>query len=65
MTLRSVAKFKEKLTLCSKSDMRNLANFHASSGKSKNLHFDDYFCRKYIMSEPKKYIGVTCHNTEE
>ena len=24
-----------------------------------------YFCRKYIMFEPKKYTGVMCHNTEE
>ena len=24
-----------------------------------------YFCRKYIMFEPKKYRRVTCHNTEE
>ena len=24
-----------------------------------------YFCRKYIMFEPKKYRGVICHNTEE
>ena len=40
MTLKSDAKFEEKLTLGSKSDMRNLVNFNASSGKSKNLHFD-------------------------
>ena len=33
-------KFEEKLTLGSKNDMRNLANFDASSGKSGNLHFD-------------------------
>ena len=24
-----------------------------------------YFCRKYIMFEPKKYRGVMCHNTKE
>ena len=40
MTLKSDAKFEEKLTLGSKNDMRNLMNFNASSGKSKNLHFD-------------------------
>ena len=33
-------KFKEKLTLGSKNDMRNLVNFNGSSGKSENLHFD-------------------------
>ena len=40
MTLMSDAKFEEKLTLGSKNDMRNLVNLNASSGKSKNLHFD-------------------------
>ena len=40
MTLKSDAKFEEKLTLGSKNDMRNLVNFNASSGKSANLHFD-------------------------
>ena len=40
MTLKSDAKFEEKLTLGSKNDMGNLLNFNASSGKSRNLHFD-------------------------
>ena len=40
MTLKSDAKFEEKLTLRSKNDMKNLGNFNASSGKSENLHFD-------------------------
>ena len=40
MTLKSVAKFEEKLTLDSKNDMRNLMSFNASSGNSENLHFD-------------------------
>ena len=40
MTLKSDAKFEEKLTLGSKNDMRNLVNFNASTGKSGNLHFD-------------------------
>ena len=40
MTLKSDAKFEEKLTLGSKTDMRNLVNFHASSGKSENLLFN-------------------------
>ena len=31
MTLKSDAKFKEKLTLGLKKDMRNLANFNAST----------------------------------
>ena len=40
MTLKSEAKFEEKLTLDSKNDMRNLMSFNASSGNSENLHFD-------------------------
>ena len=40
MTLKSDAKFEEKLALGSKNDMKNLVNFNASSGKSGNLHFD-------------------------
>ena len=40
MTLKTDAKFEEKLTVGSKNSMRNLANFNASSGKSQNLHFD-------------------------
>ena len=40
MTLKSDAKFEEKLTLGSKNDKRNLVNFNASSGKSENMNFD-------------------------
>ena len=40
MTLKSDTKFEEKLTIGSKNDIRNLVNFNASSGKSKNLRFD-------------------------
>ena len=40
MTLKSDAKFEEKLTVGSRNDIRNLVNFNASSGKSGNLHFD-------------------------
>ena len=40
MTLKSDAKFEEKLSLDSKNDMRSLLNFNVSSGKSENLHFD-------------------------
>ena len=49
MTLKSDAKFQEKLSLGSKNDMRNLANFNARSGK---LH---------IMFELKKHSGVMRH----
>ena len=40
MTLKSNAKFEEKLTLGSKNDVRNLVNFNARIGKSENLHSD-------------------------
>ena len=40
MTMKSDAKFEEKLVLGSKNDMRNLVNFNVSSGKSENLNFD-------------------------
>ena len=40
MALKGVAKFKGRLTCGLKNDIRNLVNFHASSRKSENLHFD-------------------------
>ena len=40
MKMKGDEKFKEKLTLGSKNDMRNLVNFNASSSKSENLPFD-------------------------
>ena len=40
MTLRSDAKFEEKLTCCLENDMRNLANFHQSTRKCQNWNFD-------------------------
>ena len=46
MTLKGDAKFKVKLTRCLKNDIRNLVNFHASSRKSENLHFDELLLSK-------------------
>ena len=40
MTLKGGAKFKRKLTCGLKNDIMNLVNFHVSSRKSENLHFD-------------------------
>ena len=65
MTLKSDGKFEEKLTLGSKNDMRDLADFNGSTGKSENVNLICYFCRKYIMFGPKKGRGVMCHKTEE
>ena len=46
MTLKSDAKFKEKLTRGLKNYKRNLVNIHASSQKSKNFHFDGILLSK-------------------
>ena len=40
MTLKSDAKFEEKMALGSKNDMRNLVNFNTGNDKSENLYFD-------------------------
>ena len=40
MTLKGDTKFKGKLTGGLKYDIRNLVNFHGSSWKSENLHFE-------------------------
>ena len=39
MTLKSDAKFEEKLTCGLKNDMRNLANFYQSTRKCQNWDF--------------------------
>ena len=54
MTLKSDAKFEEKLTLGSKNGMRNLVNLHASSGKSKILNFDVLLLSKVYYVSAKK-----------
>ena len=40
MTMKSDAKFEEKLTCGLKNDMRNLAKFHQSTQKCQNWDFD-------------------------
>ena len=53
MTLKGDAKFKRKLTHGLKNDirnLRNLVNFHASSRKSENLHFDELVLFKALKS---------------
>ena len=39
MTLKSDAKFEEKLTCSLEIDMRNLANFHQTTGECQNWDF--------------------------
>ena len=58
MTLRSDAKFEEKVTCGSENDMRNLVNFIASSGTSENLHFDVLLLSKVYYVWAKK-VQVT------
>ena len=68
MTLESEAKFKEKLTLGSKNDMRNLMNFNASFSlksteelslmalkKDPNFEQKLTFCLKYEMRNLVKF----------
>ena len=65
MTLKSDAKFEEKLTLGFKNDMKNLVNFHPTTEKSKNFTSMGYFCPKYMRFELKKCRGVIFHDTEQ
>ena len=46
MTLKSDAKFEEKLTCGLGNDMGNLANFHRSLESTKIGAWMGYFCRK-------------------
>ena len=46
MTQKSVAKFEEKLTGGLETHMRNLANFHQSTGKCQNWDFDGILLSK-------------------
>ena len=46
MTLKSDAKFEEKLTCGLKNDVRNLADFQQSTRKCQNWDFDGIFCPK-------------------
>ena len=52
MALKGDTIFKEKLTGGLKNDMRNLIYFHASSRKSKNLHFD-----RLVLSKAYKVLA--------
>ena len=65
MTMKSDAKFKEKLTYDFKYDMRNLVNSHPTTQKSENVTSMGYFCPKYMRFELKKYRGVIFHGSEQ
>ena len=61
MTVKSDAKFEEKLNLGSKNDMRNLLSFAANSGKSENLQFDmlllSIACKVSAKKEQKDHLS--------
>ena len=63
MTLKSDAKFKEKLACGFKYYMRNLVNFHPTTQKSENFTSTGSFCPNYIRFE-LKYRGVIFHDIE-
>ena len=46
MTLKSDAKFEEKLTCGLENDMRNLSNFYQSTQKSQSWDFDGILLSK-------------------
>ena len=46
MTMKSDAKFEEKLTCALENDIRNLANFHQSTRKSQTWDFEGILLSK-------------------
>ena len=52
--LNSDAKFQKESTCCCKNDMTNLGNFHASTGKGQNLHFDGVLVSEAYQELVKK-----------
>ena len=63
MSLKGGAIFKEKLAGGLKNDKESLVNFHASSRRSENLHFEVVVLpRACIVLDAKRVIS---HDTEE
>ena len=71
MTLKSGAKFEEKLTCCLENGMRNLANFHQSTKKCQNwnfaqsrkcmtLKFTEELCAMTMKNDTKIEEKLTC-----
>ena len=58
MTLKSDAKFEEKLAVGSKNDLRKLISFNASSSKSEKLHFNVLLLSVAYNILAKKYRRV-------
>ena len=64
MTLKSDAKFEEKLTCGLENDMSNLANFYQCTQKSQNWDFDGTLYPKQKMYELKTSREFMCHGNE-
>ena len=71
MTLKSGAKFEEKLTCCLENGTRNLANFHQSTQKCQNwnfvqsrkcvtLKFTEELCAMTMKNDTKIEEKLTC-----
>ena len=65
MTLKSDAKFEEKLTFGLGNNIKNLVNFHQSTLTPKMGTLMGFFCPKLKIFELKIYRGVMCHENEE
>ena len=68
MTLKSHAKFEEKLTCGLENDMRNLANFHQNTWKCQNWYFHGILLFKVENAWATNYMsyrGVISNDTEE
>ena len=60
MTLKSDAKFEEKLTCGLENDMRNLVNFHQSTWKCQNWGFDEILLSKSRKCMSLKFAEELC-----
>ena len=66
MTLKSDAKFKEKLTCSFKYHIKNLVNFHPNTQKSENFtSIWAPFVESISVWDKKKYRGVIFRDTEQ
>ena len=65
MTLKGVAKFKQKLTCGLKNDIRNLVNFYARVKSQKIGTLIGSVCPKHTNIQMKKYRRIMSHETDE
>ena len=65
MTMKSDAKFEDKLTCGLENDMSNMANFHQTIESLKIRTLIGSFNPKQKKYELKIYKGVTYHDNEE